>query len=127
MMTRMKNSHNRIVLFLILTMWIRAPGSVAGAQEVITLKPMPPPDVPPRMQRAKPARVQLELETKEFRASIADGTEYEFWAFGDNVPGPFIRVREGDTIELTLKNSPSSKFPHSIDLHAVTGPVAAPK
>jgi nitrite reductase (NO-forming) len=31
-------------------------------------------------------------------------------------------VRVGDEIELRLKNDKASKFPHSIDLHAVTGP-----
>src|SRR5690606_8310265 len=33
-----------------------------------------------------------------------------------------LRVRVGDTIELNLENLTSSAFPHSIDLHAVTGP-----
>ena len=38
------------------------------------------------------------------------------------MPGNFIRVRQGDTIEFHLKNHPDSKMPHNIDLHAVTGP-----
>jgi nitrite reductase (NO-forming) len=95
---------------------------MAHAADTITLTPATAPNVPPPVQRAAPARVKVELETKEFRAPIADGTDYEFWGFGNSVPGPFIRVREGDTIELTLKNHSSSTFPHSIDLHAVTGP-----
>jgi nitrite reductase (NO-forming) len=33
-----------------------------------------------------------------------------------------IRVREGDTVELHVKNDKASKFTHSIDLHAVNGP-----
>jgi nitrite reductase (NO-forming) len=33
-----------------------------------------------------------------------------------------VRVRVGDTVELTLKNNPGSRMAHSIDLHAVTGP-----
>ncbi|MGP4933409.1 copper-containing nitrite reductase, partial [Pseudoalteromonas nigrifaciens] len=53
---------------------------------------------------------------------IADGVEYVFWSFGETVPGSFIRVREGDEIEFNLSNHPSSKMPHNIDLHAVTGP-----
>lgn len=118
----MKNSYIRIVCLLILALWLGAPCGLAGAGEAIALIPTPPPNVPPPLQRDKPARLQVELETKEFRGPIADGTEYEFWAFGDTVPGPFIRIREGDTIELTLKNNSSSRFPHSIDLHAVTGP-----
>ncbi len=53
---------------------------------------------------------------------LADGVEYTFWSFGGVVPGNFIRVREGDEIEFHLNNHPTSKMPHNIDLHAVTGP-----
>jgi nitrite reductase (NO-forming) len=53
---------------------------------------------------------------------ISDSTEYTFWTFGGHVPGKFIRVRQGDLVDFTLKNSPDSKVSHSIDLHAVTGP-----
>lgn len=111
-----------IIHLLILALCIGAASTMAMAEEAITLKPTTAPKVPPPVKRDKPARLQVELETKEFRAPLADGTDYEFWTFGDGVPGPFIRVREGDTIALTLKNSATSKFPHSIDLHAVTGP-----
>jgi nitrite reductase (NO-forming) len=38
------------------------------------------------------------------------------------VPGKFIRVREGDMVEMHLENHPSNKMPHNIDLHAVNGP-----
>lgn len=38
------------------------------------------------------------------------------------MPGSFIRVRQGDTVEFHLKNHPGSKMPHNIDLHGVTGP-----
>ena len=47
---------------------------------------------------------------------------YTFWTFGGTVPGSFIRVRQGDTVEFHLKNHPDNKMPHNIDLHAVTGP-----
>jgi nitrite reductase (NO-forming) len=33
-----------------------------------------------------------------------------------------LRVRQGDTVEMTLRNPADSKLSHSIDLHAVTGP-----
>jgi nitrite reductase (NO-forming) len=48
--------------------------------------------------------------------------EYLFWTFGGDVPGKFIRIKEGDLVEFHLNNSPTSKMPHNIDLHAVTGP-----
>ncbi len=33
-----------------------------------------------------------------------------------------LRVREGDTVNLTIKNNESSLHSHNVDLHAVTGP-----
>jgi nitrite reductase (NO-forming) len=81
-----------------------------------------PPAVPPPIRRHQPARVVVDLEVKEKVAPIADGTTYTFWTFGGTVPGPLLRVREGDTVELHLANAPDNRMPHNIDLHAVTGP-----
>jgi len=53
---------------------------------------------------------------------LADGVTYTYWTFGGQVPGPMVRVRVGDTVEIHLKNSPKSNNIHSVDLHAVTGP-----
>jgi nitrite reductase (NO-forming) len=80
------------------------------------------PNVPAATNRSKPARVIVEIEVKEVVGKLADDTTYTFWTFGGHVPGQFIRVRQGDTVELHLKNAPDSKLPHNIDLHAVTGP-----
>ncbi|WP_141735102.1 copper-containing nitrite reductase [Oligoflexus tunisiensis] len=80
------------------------------------------PEVPPPLNRKTPARVIVHLEAKEVVSRLADGVDYTFWTFGGEVPGKFIRVREGDTVEFHFSNHPSSKMPHNIDLHAVTGP-----
>ncbi len=80
------------------------------------------PHVPPPIGRRHPARVIVNLEVKELVRRLADGVDYTFWTFGGEVPGMFIRVREGDEVEFHLNNSPDSKMPHNIDLHAVTGP-----
>lgn len=80
------------------------------------------PYVPPPITRKHPTKVIVDLETTEVVKRLADGVEYVFWTFGGDVPGKFIRVREGDEIEFNLHNHPSSKMPHNIDLHAVTGP-----
>ncbi len=80
------------------------------------------PLVPPSITRTAPAKVVVNLDTVELQGSLADGVDYTFWTFGGTVPGSFIRVREGDEIEFHLNNHPSSKMPHNIDLHAVTGP-----
>ena len=81
-----------------------------------------PPHVPPPTGRNAPAKVIVELEVIEKELPIAEGTTYTFWTFGGTVPGSFIRVRQGDTVEFHLNNHPSSKMPHNIDLHGVTGP-----
>jgi nitrite reductase (NO-forming) len=83
---------------------------------------VPPPAVPPPIGRKHPAKVIVQLEVREVTKRLADGVEYTFWTFGGDVPGRFIRVREGDVVEFHLNNHPSSKMPHNIDLHAVTGP-----
>jgi nitrite reductase (NO-forming) len=81
-----------------------------------------PPHVPPPITRRHPARVVVQLEVREVVQRLADGVDYTFWTFGGTVPGSFIRVRQGDVVEFHLNNHPSSKMPHNIDLHAVTGP-----
>jgi nitrite reductase (NO-forming) len=79
------------------------------------------PKAAPPTNRKKPARVKVDLETKEVTMRLADGVEYNFWTFGGSVPGPMIRIRVGDFVEFNLHNHPTSKMPHNIDLHAVTG------
>jgi nitrite reductase (NO-forming) len=78
--------------------------------------------VPPPIERDTPTRVIVDLETQELVGQLADGVDYTFWTFGGEVPGKFIRVREGDIVEFRLNNRPDSRVPHNIDLHAVTGP-----
>jgi nitrite reductase (NO-forming) len=80
------------------------------------------PNVPEQITRNYSAKVVVNMETQEKIMRMADGVDYMFWTFGGQVPGQFIRVREGDEVEFNLSNSPDSKMPHNIDLHAVTGP-----
>ena len=81
-----------------------------------------PPNVPPPIHRDHPAKVIVHLEVREVVLPISDGVDYTFWTFGGHVPGKFIRIRQGDTVEFHLQNHPEDKMPHNIDLHAVTGP-----
>ena len=84
------------------------------------------PEVPPAIQRKAPAVVRINFETQEkeglLMEGFEEGTKYVFWTFNGHVPGPFIRVRVGDTIEVHLKNPKTSSMDHSVDFHAVTGP-----
>jgi nitrite reductase (NO-forming) len=80
------------------------------------------PNVPKPLTYTSPKKVIVQLETIEKVMPISDSSEYTFWTFGGHVPGEFIRVRQGDLVDFTLKNAPESKMTHSIDLHAVIGP-----
>ncbi len=81
-----------------------------------------PADLPGPIGDRAPTTVRIDLEAKEVVGQLADGTTYPFWTFNGKVPGPFFRVRVGDTVEVHLKNNASSIMPHSVDFHAVTGP-----
>ncbi len=81
-----------------------------------------PLDVPPPLARASEAEVEINITAKEVIGEVAPGVILNYWTFDGTVPGPFLRVREGDSVSLTLHNDPSSLHMHSIDLHAVTGP-----
>ncbi len=81
-----------------------------------------PPMVPPPTGRTAPAKVIVSLDVVEKEMEISEGVTYTFWTFGGTVPGSFIRIRQGDTVEFHLRNMPDSKMPHNIDLHGVTGP-----
>ena len=60
------------------------------------------------------ARVRLVLVDKTLE--IAPGIKYRAWAFSGGAPAPFIHVRQGQKVELTLTNK--GAIPHSVDFHA---------
>ncbi len=78
--------------------------------------------VPPAIERDAPAEVHIDLRVREVVSEIASGIYYNYWTYNGQVPGPMLRVREGDTVILSLTNDASSLHHHNIDLHAVTGP-----
>ncbi len=81
-----------------------------------------PLDVPPALSASSSRTVDIHMTSKEVLSEIAPGVVINYWTFDGTVPGPMLRVREGDTVNLTLKNDETSLHMHSIDLHAVTGP-----
>lgn len=66
--------------------------------------------------------VRISLTAQEVLGEISPGIYFNYWTYNKQVPGPMLRIREGDTVELSLTNDPSSLHDHNIDLHAVTGP-----
>lgn len=81
-----------------------------------------PNDVPKTVSYSEDGVAEISLTTKEVIAEMADGTTFNYWVFDDAVPGPFLRVKEGDTVHLTIHNDETSLHPHNVDFHAVTGP-----
>jgi len=81
-----------------------------------------PADVPPPVGDRAPMTLRVDMTTVEVNGILADGTTYRYMTFDGQVPGPMLRMRVGDTMELHLHNQIESLLPHSIDLHAVTGP-----
>lgn len=81
-----------------------------------------PNDVPAPINRRQNEVVKISLTTREVISEIAPGIFNNYWTYDGQVPGPMLRVKEGDTVELALTNDKSSLHEHNIDLHAVTGP-----
>jgi nitrite reductase (NO-forming) len=104
-----------------------APPPVNGAKAIAPASTkavsvaMDPNAVPKALGARAPQLVKYAIETVELDGRLDDGTTFTYWTFASKVPGPMLRVKEGDTIELSLTNRADSKAVHSIDLHAVTG------
>ncbi|MCG6989261.1 MAG: copper-containing nitrite reductase [Gemmatimonadetes bacterium] len=81
-----------------------------------------PTKIPPPIHRSTPKRHEVVLEAKQLTAEIEPGVTFDYMTFGGQIPGPMIRVRQGDTVRLTLRNPASDMFAHNVDLHAVYGP-----
>ena len=80
------------------------------------------PNVPPPITRDHPVLLQVPLSTSTKIERLTSQHKYEKWAFNGSVPGPFIRAREGDLVELSLTNHDHTGNPHNIDSHAFLGP-----
>ncbi len=81
-----------------------------------------PTDLPPPLAKRGPEHVRIDMQTIEVTGQLDDGASYHYWTFDGKVPGPFVRVRVGDTVEVHLKNADDSVLMHNVDFHAVTGP-----
>ena len=108
---------------------------LAGMQGQFLVTPQPPPqtlveadisklstDLPPPIGKRAPQTIRVDLTTVELEGRLAEGTTFGYWTFNGKVPGPFLRVRVGDTVDVRLKNSSDSAMVHSVDFHAATGP-----
>jgi nitrite reductase (NO-forming) len=97
------------------------PAALAPAAANAVSIVMDPNAVPRPLGARAPQLVKYAIETVELEGRLDDGTTFTYWTFGRKVPGPMLRVKKGDTVEIALTNNANSKAIHSIDLHAVTG------
>ena len=104
-----------------LALYTPAPVPQRGADPAAVNIAADPAKVPPAIGNRAPTTLKYRMETVELAGKLDDGTSFTYWTFDRQVPGPMLRARVGDTIELTLANARDSKAIHSIDLHAVTG------
>jgi len=81
-----------------------------------------PTAIPDPIDRSEPATVEAELTTREVTAEIEPGVSFEYMTFDGQIPGPMLRARVGDTVDLTVTNAEDNRMPHNVDLHAVRGP-----
>ena len=80
------------------------------------------PNVPPPITRTNPAIVEADLTATTKTMPLTSSVKYHFWTFNGHVPGPFIRVRAGDWLQVRISNTDTSGMPHNLDFHAATGP-----
>lgn len=80
------------------------------------------PNVPKPLERTTPAKVVVKLESLEKIMPIDKGVQFKYWTFNGSTPAPFIRVREGDMVEVQLSNPINGKMEHAIDFHSAAAP-----
>lgn len=73
---------------------------------------------------ASAAVVDVTMTAKEVDIAIDNaGTTHRMWTFEGTVPGPMVRVKQGDTVNFTLLNDPANEQSHSMDFHAARADV----
>ena len=96
-----------------------APVSIAGAVDIW----QNPTAVGTPVGKREATTVKMALEAVELEGILdpAKKTTFTYWTYNSKVPGPMLRARVGDTIEVTLSNRKDSTVTHNVDLHAVWG------
>lgn len=81
-----------------------------------------PTDIPAPIDRSEPREHDITLTVEEVTAEIEPGVTFDYMTYDGQVPGPMLRVRQGDTVNLTFENPEGNDLPHNVDYHAVYGP-----
>jgi FtsP/CotA-like multicopper oxidase with cupredoxin domain len=92
--------------------------SLETEEAVITALPL----VPPPINRRHPVRLVVHMTTTVENVQVSQTKKMEIWTWNKQSPGPFIRARQGDLLEVHHTNLDRDGIGHNIDFHAVTGP-----
>ncbi len=111
-----------IPLLLVSIATVAIPCSASAALPHVRAELTYAPNVPPPINRHESAIVEVDLTATHKVMPINTMQQYPFWTFNDHVPGPFIRARVGDWLEVHISNTDTSGMPHNVDFHAATGP-----
>lgn len=72
----------------------------------------------PATARAEEKAFNLTVEEK--RVDVGGGMKYDAWTFGGTIPGPQLRIREGDEVNVSLLNNTPDA--HGLNIHAAQIP-----
>lgn len=104
---------------------VQAPTPAAAAAAVSPLQLMSKEPVKQAYDATLPPlsadqEVPLVIDVFDKDVEIASGVMYKAWPFGDTVPGPVVRVKQGQMVKVVLRNKASMH--HSIDFHSALTP-----
>ncbi len=94
------------------------PGSPGDTMSSVSFVPATPPPI----TRKYADTIRVDLNATMHTIALAPGILYRAWTFNDHVPGPFIRARVNDILQVTVTNSDPTGMLHNVDFHAVMGP-----
>lgn len=76
----------------------------------------------PKLSESRELTVRLDVVHK--LQEVGDGVKMMMWTFGGDIPGPTVRVRQGDKVKFIMANRSldtaqiTPPMPHSMDFHA---------
>lgn len=80
-----------------------------------------PVKMPPPVDWRTPRTHKIRMVSKEMIGEIRPGILFRYMTFDGQVPAPLIRVRQGDTVDLTLVGDKKNHNPHNVDFHSCYG------
>jgi nitrite reductase (NO-forming) len=74
----------------------------------------------PVVQPTSGKMVNLLYIAKERNFTLPDGTKFDALTWNGTIPGPVVRLTQGDTVHVTIQNPTNNTLIHSLDTHAST-------